>query len=238
MARILIVDDSDFIRIILRKYLTKIGHEVVGEANDSDIAIELYKELKPDIVILDFVMPTDGSYALKEILKYDEKARIIICSSAANTSNVIMAIKLGAKSFIAKPVCSETLNKTISDAMMEFPDKAISNNGCFGFANKNKFLLSMYNDSLADSGIQQNDLLIIQKSDKAVLNDMVFVVNGDFLTIGYYKEIEGKPVITNESSLIYVAEDTKSEIIGVVKGMLRLFNPKKIQLNKHQPAQV
>lgn len=70
MAKILIVDDAAFMRMMLKDILTKGGHEVVGEAENGLVAIQKYQELKPDIVTMDITMPEmEGVEAVKEIKK-------------------------------------------------------------------------------------------------------------------------------------------------------------------------
>lgn len=70
MARVLVVDDAAFMRMMIKDILTKNGHEVVAEAADGRQAVEKYKETRPDIVTMDITMPEmDGITALKEIKK-------------------------------------------------------------------------------------------------------------------------------------------------------------------------
>lgn len=102
--RILIVDDTAFMRMSLRKLLEQHGHEVVGEAENGADAVQKYAELKPDIVTLDITMPKmDGLAALKALLALDPDARVIMCSAMGQKSMVIEALKAGAKDFIVKP---------------------------------------------------------------------------------------------------------------------------------------
>ena len=75
MARILIVDDAAFMRMMLKDILTKGGFEIAGEAADGNEAVAKYNELKPDLVTLDITMPNkDGIQALKEIKAADPHA--------------------------------------------------------------------------------------------------------------------------------------------------------------------
>jgi len=103
-ARVLIVDDAAFMRMMIKNILTSNGYEVVGEAENGVQAVEKYKELKPDLVTMDITMPEmDGIAAVKEIKKIDPNARIIMCSAMGQQSMVIEAIQAGAKDFIVKP---------------------------------------------------------------------------------------------------------------------------------------
>ena len=101
---ILIVDDAMFMRTMLKSILSKSGFNVVGEAGNGREALEKYKELKPDIVTLDITMPEmDGLQAIKEIMKIDSNARVIMCSAMGQQAMVIESIQAGAKDFIVKP---------------------------------------------------------------------------------------------------------------------------------------
>jgi len=73
--KILIVDDATFMRTMLKDILSKGGYEVVGEAENGKIAIDKYKELKPDLVTMDITMPEmDGIQAMKQLKIIDPKA--------------------------------------------------------------------------------------------------------------------------------------------------------------------
>jgi len=114
--RVLIVDDATFMRMMLKDIITKAGYEVAGEATNGREAVEKYKELKPDIVTMDITMPEmNGIDAIKEIMKIDPNAKIIVCSAMGQQAMVIEAIKAGAKDFIVKPFqpsrVVEALNK-------------------------------------------------------------------------------------------------------------------------------
>lgn len=107
MARVLIVDDALFMRKMLSDILKKEGFEVCAEADNGKAALEKYKEFKPDVVTCDIVMPKiddlDGIGAVKEILKVDPQAKIIMVSAMGQHSLVVEAIQAGAKDFVTKP---------------------------------------------------------------------------------------------------------------------------------------
>ena len=108
MAKVLIVDDAAFMRISIKNMLTKNGYEVVGEAENGLVGIELYKELHPDIVTMDITMPEmSGLDALKEITKVDPQAKIVMVSAMGQEAMVREAIVSGAKGFIVKPFKEE-----------------------------------------------------------------------------------------------------------------------------------
>lgn len=117
-ARVLIVDDLAFIKLIIRDTLEKTGFEVAGEASNGIEAIEQYKRLKPDIVLMDITMPRmDGIQALQEIIKLDSSARIIMCSALGQQKLIIQSIQLGAKDFIVKPFKPERIVGAIKKAL-------------------------------------------------------------------------------------------------------------------------
>ncbi|MGG0718619.1 response regulator [Robertmurraya massiliosenegalensis] len=104
MARILIVDDAKFMRLTLSNILTKANHEVVGEGENGRDAVELYRELNPDLVTLDITMPEmSGLDAIKEIRNEFPNAKVIMCSAMGQQKMVVESIEAGAKDFIVKP---------------------------------------------------------------------------------------------------------------------------------------
>lgn len=104
MATVLIVDDAAFMRLALQKVLVPGGHEVVGEAGNGKEAIELYKEVKPDFVLMDITMPDmDGIEAVRRIKELDKDAKIIMCSALGQQAKIFEAIEAGALDFIVKP---------------------------------------------------------------------------------------------------------------------------------------
>jgi two-component system, chemotaxis family, chemotaxis protein CheY len=104
MARILVVDDAAFMRKVLGDVLAEGGHEVVGEAADGAQAVERFQELRPELATVDITMPgKDGIQALKEILAFDPRARVVICSALGQEANVLESIRAGAKDFVVKP---------------------------------------------------------------------------------------------------------------------------------------
>ena len=116
MKKILIVDDSRTSRKMLRTILEDNGYEVIGEGQNGEEGIRLFKELKPDLTTLDITMPImDGIETLRKILNYDSKAKIVMITAAGQKGKMLEAIKLGASEFVTKPFESkqivEILNK-------------------------------------------------------------------------------------------------------------------------------
>ncbi len=109
--RILIVDDAQFTRNMLKKIINNTGFgEVVGEASNGNEAISLYKKLKPDLVTMDLVMPQKGGIETTQyLLKTDPDAVVIVVSALGQEALVLEAAKKGAKDFIQKPFKSEQI---------------------------------------------------------------------------------------------------------------------------------
>lgn len=117
--RVLIVDDAVVMRMMIKGILSKNGFEIVGEAQNGVEAVDKYKQLMPDLVTMDMVMPEmDGISAVKQIIAHDANAKIIMCTSMGQQALVVEAIQAGAKSFITKPFqppkILETLEKVLS----------------------------------------------------------------------------------------------------------------------------
>ena len=111
---ILIVDDAAFMRMMLKDILTKGGYNVVGEAENGQVAVQKYKELSPDLVTMDITMPEmDGIQALKEIRAQNSSAAVIMCSAMGQQAMVIEAIQAGAKDFIVKPFQAERVAEAV-----------------------------------------------------------------------------------------------------------------------------
>lgn len=112
--RILIVDDAAFMRMMIKNILIKNGYEVVGEAENGAIALQMYKELKPDLVTMDITMPEmDGIQGVKSIRALDAAANIIMCSAMGQQAMVMEAIQAGAKDFIVKPFQQDRILQAI-----------------------------------------------------------------------------------------------------------------------------
>jgi len=102
--KVMLVDDASFMRMMLKNILVGSGYEVVGEAENGAKAVEQYKSLKPDLVMMDIIMPEMGGIdAVREIMKVNPGAKILMCSSMGQQSLVVEAIQAGAKDFIVKP---------------------------------------------------------------------------------------------------------------------------------------
>jgi two-component system chemotaxis response regulator CheY len=118
MARILVVDDAKFMRTLVKDALSGAGHTIAGEAENGNIAIEQYKNLKPDLVTMDITMrEKDGIEATQEILKMDPKAKIIMVTALGQEDLLAKAIKMGVKDFVVKPFPPERLQQAAAKAL-------------------------------------------------------------------------------------------------------------------------
>jgi two-component system chemotaxis response regulator CheY len=118
MAKVLIVDDAAFMRMMLKDILLKNGYEVAGEAQNGIKAVELYKSEKPDVVTMDITMPEmDGIQAVKEIRAFDSSSKIIMCSAMGQQAMVMEAIKSGARDFVVKPFQPERVLESLKKVL-------------------------------------------------------------------------------------------------------------------------
>lgn len=115
---ILIVDDAAFIRTMLKDILTENGFNVADRAENGAEAIEKYKKLQPELVIMDIIMPEiDGIQAVKEIKKMDPNAKIIMCSAVGQQTMVNEAMQAGARDFVIKPFKAERIIEAVRRAL-------------------------------------------------------------------------------------------------------------------------
>ena len=117
---VLIVDDALFMRMMIRDILSKDGFDVVGEAENGVEAVERFKEMRPDLVTMDIVMPEmDGIEAVKQIMKIDPDAKILMCSAMGQQPLVVEALEAGAKDFIIKPFQPSKVVEAVEKALQE-----------------------------------------------------------------------------------------------------------------------
>lgn len=116
MAKIMLVDDAAFMRMMVKNALTKSGYDNFIEAQDGAEAVKKYDEEHPDMVIMDITMPNmDGLEALKAIKGKHADANVVMCSAMGQEAMVIEAIKSGAKDFIVKPFKPDRVLKTVTN---------------------------------------------------------------------------------------------------------------------------
>lgn len=118
--RILIVDDALFMRNMIKEILKVEGFEIAGEASNGIEAVEKYKDLKPDAVTMDIVMPgKNGIEALKEIKEIDKNAKVIMVSALGQESLVMEALEAGAVDFITKPFKKEKVIQVLKKVLQK-----------------------------------------------------------------------------------------------------------------------
>jgi len=114
MLNILVVDDSLIMRRNIKKYISELGHNIVGEAKNGYEAVKMAKKLTPDIITMDITMPKmDGIEALKAVLVDNKDINIIMTTSHGQENIVANALQMGAKGYILKPVTKENLLNSI-----------------------------------------------------------------------------------------------------------------------------
>lgn len=117
-TKILIVDDSAFMRAMLRGILVSEGFDIVGEACNGREAVDLFEELKPDLVTMDMVMPEMGGMEALQIIRgSDGDAKVVIVSAVDQRENLLEAIRSGATEYIVKPFDAPCVLKAINRAL-------------------------------------------------------------------------------------------------------------------------
>ena len=123
MKRILLIDDAPIMRMMQKDIFSKSGYEVVGEGENGLEGVELYKNLRPDIVIVNYVMPEmDGITAISKIREINPDAKIVMVSAMAKPAVIIDALLAGASRFVLKPFESETLLEKLVEALANDSD--------------------------------------------------------------------------------------------------------------------
>ena len=103
MTKILIVDDSSFARNRLKVIFERAGHEVVGGAKSGEQALNMFKEMHPDVVTLDYLMAgKNGAEVLNDIIQIDPKARVIMVSGSGDHTLENKLLSAGAMLFVEK----------------------------------------------------------------------------------------------------------------------------------------
>jgi len=116
--KILLVDDSRTIRNIQKNVLKQLGHTDVVEAEDGVKALEAYAEHSPDLMLVDWNMPNmDGITLIRRIRETNKSIPMIMCTTEAEKSRVLEAIKAGVNNYIVKPFTVESLGEKIAQTM-------------------------------------------------------------------------------------------------------------------------
>jgi two-component system chemotaxis response regulator CheY len=122
MARILVVDDAKMMRVNIINMLETLGHEIVAEAANGYMAVEMYKKYLPDLVTMDITMPIEngvenGIDAVIAIKKEFSEAKIVMVTSHGEQDKVIKAIQSGASNYLLKPIQVEKLQEIIKKTL-------------------------------------------------------------------------------------------------------------------------
>ncbi|MDY0108786.1 MAG: response regulator [Candidatus Krumholzibacteria bacterium] len=119
---VIIADDAQFMRSMLKDILTDSGWDVVAEAADGAAAVALFREHRPDLVMLDITMPgCDGVTACQQILAEDATARVVMISALGQKEEVLAAIRAGAGDFVIKPFEAERVEETLRSLFARQP---------------------------------------------------------------------------------------------------------------------
>ena len=115
---VLLCDDAMFTRVMITGIISDAGFMVIGQAENGHEAVEQYDRLRPDIVVLDIVMPDmSGLDAARAIRKLDPEACIVMCSAMGQEKLVEEALAAGARSFIVKPFSRSRVLEALNDAV-------------------------------------------------------------------------------------------------------------------------
>jgi two-component system, chemotaxis family, chemotaxis protein CheY len=116
--RVLVVDDANFMRTVVRDTLTPHGFQIVGEATNGAEAVSRFSELKPDLVTMDITMKVkDGLEAAREILSANPDARIVMVTALGQERMLLDSIALGVRDFVVKPFTKERIISAVEKAL-------------------------------------------------------------------------------------------------------------------------
>jgi two-component system chemotaxis response regulator CheY len=122
--KVLVVDDSSAMRMLITAYLQDSEFDVVAAAKDGQEALQYFKDTTPDLVLLDIVMPgMSGVETLRHIMALNINAVVIMASSMGTDDAVQGALKAGAKNFLQKPIEPEALLKVLRNTVNSFIGK-------------------------------------------------------------------------------------------------------------------
>lgn len=113
--RVLIVDDSLYMRTVIKDALAQAGYEIVGQAGNGESAIDMALELEPDVITLDNILPDMLGLDVLNVLKDEElSAKVVMISAVGQESVVEEGIKRGASKYLVKPFTPEQLVATVN----------------------------------------------------------------------------------------------------------------------------
>ena len=116
---LLIVDDSLIIRQAIARYMESFDIEIIATAHNGETALILYKKFLPDYVTLDITMPgLDGFHVLQEMVRINQKSKIIVVTALADKGTGLKALKMGASSYLNKPFGAQKF-KSVFERFLE-----------------------------------------------------------------------------------------------------------------------
>jgi two-component system, chemotaxis family, chemotaxis protein CheY len=116
-VRVLVVDDETITRKMVIQVLKSQGYDVIGEAENGLEGVQLYKNLKPDLVTMDVRMPRmDGINALEQIKKINPNAKVVMLTAENDKETVMKLLKGGAANYVVKPIERNILLQKVKEA--------------------------------------------------------------------------------------------------------------------------
>ncbi len=228
--KILIVDDLELARIMIKNIIEDQGYISVAEAGNGKEAIEAYEQFKPNLVIMDIVMPImDGIDAVKEITKKYFDAKIIMCSAMSNISVILDSIKAGALDFISKPISSDSLIKSI--------ERNLENNHVFEIGKFDNIFNNITEESkefIVNKPLLQKDINIfiyeILQSDfkDHIIIDFINKICSDYIKFDKYLINQSLEI---EENITFYLKDKIKEILSDFSNYLFEKENKKFMIN-------
>ncbi|MBN1385775.1 response regulator [Candidatus Woesearchaeota archaeon] len=113
--RVLVVDDSNFMRSMIKNILKETSVKEILEASDGDEAVKMFRDNEPGLVFMDIMMPKkNGIEALREIMKIRKDAVVVMCTSVGQEKIINEAIEAGARDFITKPFRADEIKNIVA----------------------------------------------------------------------------------------------------------------------------
>lgn len=203
---ILLVDDANFMRMMCKDILEKEGYKIIGEACNGNEALEKYKSLSPDIVLLDIVMPeTNGIEALRGIIELNKDVKVVMCSAMSTASMVLESLLAGAQNFITKPFQAKKLASAVSnalnvtqvfnhDALKKIFKLCADNTQILTQEEVDAIISSTLSDNASSSKSEEiiNKIISNSKSENDIINDVINDVNNGKINTTLDKIIQGQ----------------------------------------------
>lgn len=126
-TKVLLIDDSMHVRLLMRTILKKLGFSSIAEASDGEEGWRLFREESPNLIFLDQIMPRmNGAQVLTKIREHNTDTRVIVLSSLANTEKIFHVKEIGADYYILKPFTREKISDVLSELGWQIHEEARS----------------------------------------------------------------------------------------------------------------